>query len=127
MSYLPVHWFYLFFHRDGLEGPCQLSFRLAKPADETAPPQWVVEPVTRVANAVVEGAQCAPGITWAIGAAAAPFAGFLTLKDMQFGEVAETPVYQLVPILDAQLAGRDGLMHAVLASQNRMLGVPPSA
>jgi hypothetical protein len=70
-------------------------------------------------------------VTWRIDDSAIPsFAGFATLRDLQFGEDAPTPVYQLVPItsgeLDAKGEERQALFAKLYANPSRMIGVAPN-
>ncbi len=124
------HWLFLFLGCRPLGLRFELSMRIARsPGD--APPQWCIEPVTRVANAVGDGARCEPGVTWRlgspIGGAASPFVGFVTLPDLQFGNTSPDRVLQLVPVTQAELdaAGPElvEMRRRLEGDRSRMLGV----
>jgi hypothetical protein len=105
------HWFCLFVGCRALGLPFELSLRIGKAPAEGGPPTWFVEPVTRVANAIGDGARCAPGVTWVLGSLGAPDSqatGFLTLPDLEFGKLEglSVSVLQLVPATPAELALR---------------------
>lgn len=125
------HWFCLCLGCRALGLPYELSFRTAKSSADSSPPDWFVEPVTRVANAIGDGAECAPGVTWVIGSplgdASSTFTGFVTLQDVQFGTLEPSCLLQLVPATQAELGCRgDDLAQLCDRLQNdrsRMTGV----
>ncbi|MBI5544861.1 MAG: suppressor of fused domain protein [Deltaproteobacteria bacterium] len=127
------HWFFLFLGCRPLGLPFELSFRTTKAGSEP-PPDWCVEPVTRVANMIGDGAECAPGVTWVIGSpigdASSAFVGFMALPDMQFGDVEPARLLQLVPVTRAELDmhGPDHvqLCRSLESDHQRMMGVPGS-
>jgi hypothetical protein len=83
-----------------------------------------------VANAIGEGAHCAPGVTWIIGNPlgdpSSPYVGFLTLPDLQFGNLQSDYILQLVPVTKAELELRGGdlerLCDGLEADRSRMTG-----
>jgi hypothetical protein len=122
------HWFFLFLGCRALGLPFELGLRIAKRASDGAPPDWPIDPVTRVANAIGDGAECAPGVTWRIGPTAVPgFAGFVTLRDPQFGAAEPDALYQLVPVTADELELRGeaqlALIERLYADPARMIGV----
>jgi hypothetical protein len=122
------HWLYLFLGCRALGHPFELSFRAAKLAGDGAPPQWPIEPVTRVANGIGGGAACALGATWRLGEDAIPsFAGAVMLRDLQFGTVEPIALWQLVPVTTAELAltGDElmALFGRLYGDRSRMLGI----
>jgi hypothetical protein len=106
------HWLCLFLGCRALGQSFELSLRSAK-KDGDSPPDWCVEPVTRVAGMIADGCHCAPGVTWKLG----PFGhgayeGFVTIADVELGAPEPDRVLQLVPITPAELElglGRDSL------------------
>jgi len=130
------HWFYLFLGCGSLGLPFELSLRVGKIPGEATPPDWMIEPVTRVANGIGDGDVCAPGVTWVIGAAlgntSSPYVGFLTLPDLQFGNLQSDYVLQLVLVTRAELELRGGeleqLCDRLEADRSRMVvpGFQPS-
>jgi hypothetical protein len=123
------HWLYLFLGCGALGLSFELSFRTAKRAGEGAPPEWPVEPVTRVANALGKGAECALGATWRLGERAIPsFAGVVMLRDLQFGTLEPIALWQLVPITASELDLKGDELMALFGrlydDRSRMLGIP---
>jgi hypothetical protein len=121
------HWFCVFLGCRALGLPFELSFRTAKQGADDPPPHWPIEPVTRVANAIGDGAECALGVTWRIDSPAIPsFAGFATLRDLQFGAADATALYQLVPVtageLDLKGEEHRALIERLAADRSRMIG-----
>ena len=124
------HWFCVFLGCRPLGLPFELSFRFAKRSDEDTPPDWFVEPVTRVANGIGDGALCAPGITWKIGAPLdgpdSAYFGFLTLPDLEFGLLEPDCLLQLVPVSNDELSvhGNDHkqLCDRIEKDRSRMIG-----
>jgi hypothetical protein len=126
------HWFFVFVGCGALGVPFELSFRTAKLASDEGPPQWPIEPVTRVANAIGDGAKCALGVIWRLGSTAIPnFAAFVTLRDLQFGAAEPKALYQLVPITakELQLEGDEqrALFERLYGDPSRMIGVAEEA
>lgn len=125
------HWFCLFLGCRALGLPFEIGLRTGKSTGETSPPDWFIEPVTRVANVIGDGATCAPGVTWVIGSPlggpASPYTGFLTLPDLEFGNLDAACVLQLVPISQVELGLRgnelDQLCDRVQGDRSRMTGV----
>lgn len=123
------HWFCLFLGCGALGLPFELSFRTPKQGSDEAPPDWPIEPVTRVANAIGDGAECGHGVTWRIGSPAMPsFAGFVTLRDLQFGAAVPTAaLYQLVPVIAGELGLKGEELRALVdrlyGDRSRMIGV----
>jgi hypothetical protein len=125
------HWFCLFLGCRALGLPFEISLRTGKSTGETSPPDWFVEPVTRVANAIGDGAKCAPGVTWVIGSPlagpASTYTGFLTLPDLEFGNLEPQGVLQLVPVSQAELGLHgnelDQLCDRLQGDRSRMTGV----
>lgn len=124
------HWLGVFFGCGALGHPFELSFRCAKKPGETAPPPWFVEPVTRVANAIRDGASCAPGVKWRIGMPLggpdSPYIGLLTLPDLELGQVEPDCLLQLVPVtseeMDAHDDAFDEVCNRVEGDRSRMIG-----
>lgn len=52
-----THWLFVFAGRGALGLPFELSLRAAKKASEQSAPDWPIEPVTRVANAIGDDAE----------------------------------------------------------------------
>lgn len=106
------HWLQVFV------GAVDLVVRVPKSA---SPPTWPVEPVTRIADAVVAGAEIGEGTTWIIGKVLSPFAGFITLPAPGLSTTT-APVWQLVPVTAAELAGTDtrALLETVRAAPGRL-------
>lgn len=129
------HWFSLFLGCRALGLPFELSLRTPKSPGETAPPSWFVEPATRVAGAIADGAVCVPGVAWSIGSPlggpTSPFTGFLTFPDLEFGELEPACVLQLVPITQAELELRGAesqhLCERLQGDRRRMIGTKPAA
>jgi len=128
------HWFYLFLGCGALGLPFELSLRIGKTPGEATAPDWMIEPITRVANAIGDGAHCAPGVTWIIGSPlgepSSPYVGFLTLPDLQFGNLQSDYVLQLVPVTKTELEHRGGdlerLCDRLETDRARMTGVAAS-
>ena len=122
------HWLYIFLGCRALGLPFELSFRTAKLAQDSVPPEWPIEPVTRVANAIADGADCALGTTWRLGEGAIPsFAGVVTLRDLQFGTAEPTALWQLVPVTMPELDFKGdelmALFDRLYDDRSRMLGI----
>ncbi len=124
------HWLFIFMGLRARGQPFELSVRTAKNSPEESPPDWPVEPATRVANAIAEGSEGAPGATWKLGAfsdAMPRSAGFLTLLDIQFGELKPARLLQLVPVTEqeAALTGDEkrALLERLYKDRGRMIGV----
>jgi hypothetical protein len=126
------HWLCLFLGCRALALPFEISLRAAK-SGGSSPPDWPVEPVTRVANAIGDGAACAPGVTWIIGAplggSSSPYSGFLTLRDVQFGALEPEYILQLVPVTPDELSFRGNelaqLCDRLQNDRSRMTGTSP--
>lgn len=121
------HWLYLFLGCGALGFPFELTFRTTKVETDSLPPEWPIEPVTRIANAIGDGAECALGATWRLGADAIPsFAGVVTLRDLQFGRTEPIALWQLVPVTTAELDFKGdelrSLFDRLYADRSRMLG-----
>jgi len=105
------HWLLVFV------GAVDLVVRVPKSA---SPPTWPIEPVTRVAEAVVAGAEIREGTTWIIGEALSPFAGFITVAAPTLS-TSTAPVWQLVLVTAAELAGdTQTLLQTVRADEARL-------
>jgi len=122
------HWLYLFLGCRALGLSFELSFRTAKLPEDSGPPQWPIEPVTRVANAIGDGAECALGATWRLGEDAIPsFAGLVMLRDLQFGKVEPIALWQLVPVTPSELDLKGDELRALFGrlydDRSRMLGI----
>ncbi len=128
------HWFCLFVGCRALGLPFEISLRTGKGRGEVSPPSWFIEPVTRVANMIGDGATCAPGVTWVIGSPLggpeSPHVGFLTLPDIEFGNLVPDSVLQLVPLSQAELDLRGDdlkqLCDRLEADRSRMTGATES-
>jgi hypothetical protein len=123
------HWLFLFLGLRAVGQAYELSLRVAVQEGEDCPPQWPVEPATRVAGAIRDGVECAPGATWRLGALAAAMprtAGVLALLDVEFGGLEPERVLQLVPITEQELAfGGDekwALLERLYGDRARMTG-----
>ena len=124
------HWLYLFLGCGDLGYPFELSFRCAKPAGGGDPPDWPIEPVTRVADAIVDGSECGHGVTWVLGSglggALSAYSGFITLRDIEFGSASPIGLYQLVPVTSAELElkGEDkkAFVERLLDDKTRLIG-----
>jgi len=123
------HWFFVFLGLRAVGQPFELSLRTAKNAGESGPPDWPVEPATRVGDAVRDGMECARGATWKLGAFSDEMpksAGFLTLLDREFGEATPDKLLQLVPVTqdEVSLTGDEkwALLGRLYKEKSRMIG-----
>ena len=108
--------------------PFELSFRTTKLEADSMPPDWPIEPVTRVANAIGDGAECALGATWRLGEdSITSFAGVAMLRDLQFGRVEPIALWQLVPVTVSELEFKGDELRALFdrlyEDRSRMLGI----
>lgn len=121
----PDHWFFLFVSDERLSKLFEISIRVKKIPEDPSPPEWPIEPVTRVANGIAEGLEFGAGTTWIIGQALFPFAGFMIIPDIRFGNLTEQPLPQLVLITGEELKlkgdPKEKFLNDILTDKKRMI------